>query len=205
VSIVSDNRFRGYSLSDGRPAGILDLSYDDPSGFYGTASASAVASRNHGLQPLGFLLNAGYARRLASGLTVDSGVTHSSYSTYSNRGGNRSYTEVYAGVSGKFVTARIYASPDYLKHGSLYGELSSSLPLGAKLRLDGHAGLLVPLRQSSYQESYGRDFDWRIGVTHQSGPLSVQAAWIAVRPGHDLYRYRYHHRDALILSLTYAL
>jgi uncharacterized protein (TIGR02001 family) len=205
ATILSDNRSRGYSLSDGRPAAIVDLSYDHPSGLYGTVSGSVVATRHDGLQPLGLLLNAGYAERLNTGLTVDAGVTHSRYSRYSNRAAETAYTEVYAGLSGKFLTGRIYVSPDYLEHGSLYGELNGSLPLAAKLRLSGHAGLLVPFRQSSYDESYGRDVDWRIGITRQSGPLSLQAAWTAVRPGHEPYRYGYHHRNALVVSMTYAL
>jgi uncharacterized protein (TIGR02001 family) len=204
VSVFTDNRFRGYSLSDGRPVAILDLSYDHPTGLYGTVSGSVVASRGDGLRPLGLILNGGYAKRLSLGPTVDGGVTHSEYSTYSNRAAKRSYTEVYAGISGKLLTGRIYLSPDYLKHGSLYGELNGNLPVGSKLHLSAHAGLLIPLRQAAY-EPYGRDVDWRIGLVRQFGPVSVQAGWTAVRPGHELYRYRYHHRDALVFGLTYSL
>lgn len=205
VSIYTDDRFRGYSLSDSRPVGIVDLSYDDPSGLYGALSGRIVASRGDGVQPLGLILNAGYAKRLSSGLTLDGGITHSEYSRYSYRAAARSYTEAYAGLSGRFLAARIYASPDYLKHGTLYGELDGNIPLGAKLRLTGHVGLLVPLRKGADGESYGKDVDWRIGVTRQIGAVSIQAAWTAVRPGHDLYRERYHHRDALVVGLIYAL
>src|SRR5436190_194451 len=49
VSIFSDDRFRGYSLSDGRPVGILDLSYDAANGLYGALSGSVVATRHDGL------------------------------------------------------------------------------------------------------------------------------------------------------------
>jgi uncharacterized protein (TIGR02001 family) len=204
VSVFSDNRFRGYSLSDGRPVGILDLSYDDPGGFYGALSGSIVASRGDGLRPLGLVLNAGYAKRLPSGLTIDGGITHSEYSTYSDRAADRSYTEVYAGISGRLLTGRIYISPDYLKHGSVYGEINANVPIATKLRLSGHVGILVPLQRTAY-ENYRPDLDWRVGLVRQFGPVSVQAAWTAVRPGHDLYQYRYHHRDALVLGLTYAL
>lgn len=205
ASIFTDDRFRGYSLSDGRPVGILDLSYDDQSGLYGAVSGSIVASRDDGLQPLGLILNAGYAKRLFSGITLDSGITHSEYSRYSYRAAARSYTEVYAGLSGKYLAARIYASPDYLHHGTIYGELDGNLNVTARLRLIGHLGLLVPLRESAHEEGYGSDVDWRIGAARQLGPVSIAAAWTAVRPGHDLYREHYHRRDALVLSLTYAL
>src|SRR4051794_25476402 len=95
VSVFSDNRFRGYSLSGGRPVGILDLSYDAPNGFYAALSGSVVATRHDGLRPLGIQLNGGYAKRLSSGLTVDAGVTHSNYFAYSSKGTRKSYTEGY--------------------------------------------------------------------------------------------------------------
>jgi uncharacterized protein (TIGR02001 family) len=204
VSLFSDDRVRGYTLSDGRPVGIVDLSYDDATGLYGALSASAVATRN-GLQPLGLVLNAGYAKRLTSGITLDSGVTHSVYSKYSDRRAAKSYSEAYAGFSGKFLTARLYASPDYLKGGTVYGELIATAPLASNLSLSGHAGLLIPLGNGGSGYSYRREIDWRIGVTRQFGPLSVQAAWTGVSPGQNLYRYDYHSRNALVFGFTYAL
>jgi hypothetical protein len=192
-------------LSDGRPVGILDLSYDHSSGLYGALSGSAVATRDDGLQPLGLILNLGYAKRLASGITIDAGATHSAYSRYSDRRAARSYTEVYAGLSGKFLTGRVYVSPDYLTGGTLYGEFVATAPIADNLQLSGHAGLLVPLGRSQTGYSYRREFDWRIGITRQLGPVSLQAAWTGVRPAQNLYRYGYHSRDALVLGLTYAL
>src|SRR6476620_5040716 len=46
ISIFSDDRFRGYSLSDGYPVGIFDLSYDAPSGLYGAVSGSMAATHS---------------------------------------------------------------------------------------------------------------------------------------------------------------
>jgi uncharacterized protein (TIGR02001 family) len=205
VSIFSDDRFRGYTLSDGRPVGILDLYYDDRSGLYGTLSGKLVASKHEGVRPLGLILNAGYAKRLPSGLTIDVGVTHSAYSEYSDRAAARSYTEAYAGLSGKLLTARVYASPDYLKGGSLYGEVIATAEIASKLTLSGHAGLLVPLGASGQSCTYRREFDWRIGIARQFGPFMLQAAWTGVSPRQNLYRYGYHSRNALVVGLTYAL
>jgi uncharacterized protein (TIGR02001 family) len=202
VSIFSDDRFRGYTLSDGRPLGIIDLYYDDPSGFYGTLSGKLVASEREGLKPLGLILNAGYAKRLSSGLTIDAGVTHSSYSEYSDRAPARSYTEAYAGLSAKFLTARIYASPDYLKGGTVYGEVIATAEIAPKLSLSGHAGLLVPLEDSRNGYRYRREFDWRIGIARQFGPVALQAAWTGVQPGQNFYRYGYHSREAFVVGLT---
>ena len=205
VSILSDDRFRGYTLSDGRPVGTLDFYYDDPSGFYGSFSGKLVASEHEGPRPLGLIFNVGYARRLPSGLTIDGGVTHSAYSEYSDRAAARSYTEVYAGLSRKLLTGRIYASPDYLKGGTIYGELNANAEILPKLTLSGHAGLLVPLGESGHGYAYRREFDWRVGIARQFGPVTVQGAWTGVGPGQNLYRYGYHRRNALVVGVTYAL
>src|SRR4030095_5232687 len=81
VSLLSDARLRGYSLSAGRPVGQLDLSYDDPGGFYAGLSASLVAY--HGVKPLGLQENIGFAKPLAGGPTIDVGIVNSNYSRHS--------------------------------------------------------------------------------------------------------------------------
>lgn len=205
VSLFNDLRFRGYSLSDGRPAGILDLSYDAPNGLYGAVSGSVVASRSEGLKPLGFILNGGYATRVSPRMSVDLGVTHSSYSKYSDRAASLSYSEVYTGVSGKLVSARINLSPDYVKGGSAYGELNGNWPLGKNMSFSAHAGLLVPFRTVHPGYRYSEDLDWKLGIARVAGPVSIEAAWSAVRPGQGAYRDRRHKRNALIVGLTYSL
>jgi uncharacterized protein (TIGR02001 family) len=207
VSIFSDDRFRGYSISGGHPVGLLDLSYDAAGGVYANVSASVVASSGDGLRPLGLQVNGGYAKRLSSSVTLDLGVVHSNYTHYSSRGSARSYTEAYAGLTGKLVSTRLYLSPDYLKpHAwTLYGEVDGNLPVATRLRLLGHIGMLVPLRSGGDGEDYRREIDWRVGVARDFGPISLHLAWTGVRPGHDPYRNREHGRSALILGLSYAL
>jgi uncharacterized protein (TIGR02001 family) len=209
ISVFSDDRFRGYSLSDGRPAGILDLSYDAPSGFYGALSGSVVLSRNDSLQPLGLQLNGGYAKRLRSGLTLDLGIVHSNYSSFSSRGPGRSYTELYAGLGGKRVSSRIYVSPDYLRRGgwTLYSEVDANLPVARKLRISGHAGMLVQLNGRSNGEAYRPEFDWRLGLARDFGRLTVNVAWTGAGPDRDLYQRRSssYGRNALIAGVTFAL
>jgi uncharacterized protein (TIGR02001 family) len=207
VSIFSDDRFRGYSLSEGRPVAILDLSYDAPNGLYGAISGSVVATRHDGLQPLGFQLNGGYAKRLSSGFTLDGGLVHSNYSAYSSRRTGRSYTEAYFGVAGKLLSSRIYVSPDYLKPGTwtIYGELDASLPVAKKLHLTGHIGMLAPLDRRGGGEIYRRELDWRLAVARDFGPVTVNVAWTGLRHGHDLYQYRSYGRRTLIFGITYVL
>lgn len=205
VSLFNDYRFRGYSLSDGRPVGIVDLSYDVRNGLYGAVSGSLVASRGEGLKPLGLILNGGYATRVSSRFAVDLGVTHSSYSKYSDRAASLSYTEVYAGISGKLLSARLNVSPDYVKGGSVYGEVNGNWRLRQNLSLTAHVGVIVPFSRVHPGYRYSEDLDWRLGFAQQLGPVSLQAAWSAVRPGRGAYRDRNHKRDALILGLTYSL
>src|SRR5436309_441909 len=57
ISIFTDDRYRGASLSDGRPVAILDFAYDAPSGFYGALTGKAATTRDEGLRPLGLIVN----------------------------------------------------------------------------------------------------------------------------------------------------
>jgi uncharacterized protein (TIGR02001 family) len=208
VSIFSDHRFRGYSLSGGRPVGILDFSYDAPNGFYAALSGSIVATRHDGLQPLGLQLNGGYAKRLSSGITVDLGIVHSNYSTYSSRGPGRSYTEVYAGLAGKILSSRISVSPDYLKPGAwtLYGEVDANVPAAKKLRVTGHVGILAPLDRRGYSgDTLKPELDWRLGLARDVGPVTLSVAWTGISRNRDLYQERSYGRRALIVGVTCAL
>lgn len=178
VSIFSDARFRGYSLSDEHPAAFLDLSYDDPSGVYGAISASAFAYDEAAVRPLGLQINGGYVRRVSSGTTVDVGVVHSRYSRYSTRGTSESYTEIYGGLTHKFITSRLYASPHYFDAGvwTLYGELDANVSPARKLRLHGHVGMLVPIRDTRTRR-LETGYDWRLGISREVGPASVHGTW----------------------------
>lgn len=204
LSVFSDDRLRGYSVSDGYPVGILDLSYDVSTGFYGALSARAVA--DDGVHPLSLQLNAGYATRVSSALTLDVGVVHTNYSHYSAVGSGRSYAEAYAGLAGKFVTSRVYFSPDYFgaRRRTLYTELDGHLPPVHKITINAHAGLLVPI--SSTGQRYRSDYDWRLGVVRSFGRVSVQADWVnAPPPPRDSYGIRRPRHNALVFGLTWAL
>ncbi|MEP7129667.1 MAG: TorF family putative porin [Sphingomicrobium sp.] len=207
ISVLSDDRFRGYSLSDSRPTGNFDLSYDAPGGLYGAFSGIVVLTRHDGLQPLGLQLNGGYARRLSSGLTLDLGIVHSNYSSYSSRGRGQSYTELYAGLGGKILSSRIYVSPDYLKRGgwTLYSEVDANVPAGKTLRVSGQVGMLVQLEGRRNGEPYRPEFDWRLGFSRDFGRLTGTVAWTGTGPDHDLYQRRSYGRSAFVAGVTFAL
>jgi uncharacterized protein (TIGR02001 family) len=208
ISIFSDDRFRGYSLSGGQPVGIVDLSYDAPDGFYAALSGSAVATRHDGLQPLEVELNGGYAKRLSSGLTTDFGIVHSNYSEYSSRKSAKSYTEAYAGLAGKVLSSRISVSPDYLQRGAwtVYGEVDANLPAGKRLRVTGHIGILAPLDGRGYSgDTLRPELDWRLGLARDVGPVTLSVAWTGISHNRDLDQERSYGRQALTFGITYAL
>ena len=206
VSIYSDDRFRGISVSDGRPVTTLDVSYDAPNGLYAGLSASLVASRDEGLKPLSLVLNGGYAKRLSSGLAADVGIIHSRYSHYSGLSSGRDYSEIYAALTGKVIGARVSLSPNYLGRAgwTFHGEVTTHFDLTQQTVLEGSAGLLVPLRQSSYPGSYVSQLDARLGIVHRLGPIALHAALTTHSGSSAIYGGRGHGRTALVIGISSA-
>jgi uncharacterized protein (TIGR02001 family) len=205
VSAFSDAQFRGYSLSGGRPVAIADLSYDHPSGAYASLSVSAIAE--DGVRPFSLQLGGGYARRLSSGTTFDLGIVHSAYRYYSSGMAANSYTEVYAGLARGILSSRLSFSPHYFRAGqwTLYGEVNANAGLTPRLRLDGHVGLLVPVRTPDYLNGSRIEHDWRLGLTREFGRLSLHGHVTGGGPGRDFYRGREHRRTRLVVGATFAL
>jgi uncharacterized protein (TIGR02001 family) len=206
VSLYSDLRFRGYSLSEGRPVGIFDFAYDHPSGFYTGASATAVLRRGGNPAPLGLQLVGGYAKRLRAGTTLDFGITHSTYSHYSSTARGTSYTELYAGIARGALSSRIFLSPHYFERGRWtgYAEANANVSPLRRWSIEGHVGVHVPLRTPA-DERYRTEFDWRVGLAREVGPLSLHAAWSDGTPGYDEYRGRRHSRSALVVGASWVL
>lgn len=203
VSVFSDDRYHGLTLSDGRPIASLDLSYDSSTGLYGALSGTAVASRE-GPRPLRITANAGFARPIGRDLTADVGIVHWRSSHYSGLASGHSYTELYAGVAHKEVTARLSLSPSYgdTSHWMVRGAIGTRKGLSEKLSLD--AELAASL---SVDGGYERPvWDARVGLTRRIGSFSLQAAVTARGP--SMIRYyagREHHRAALVIGIGKAL
>jgi len=188
ASLLSDDRFRGFSLSDGHPVGTLELSYDDPSGFYAAASGTVVENGGDRLHPLGVNLNAGYAAAVGRDLTADLGIVHARYSRYSGLRSGLSYTEIYAGVSGKMLSSRIYFSPHYLGRGATaYAELNAQVPAGHDFTIEGHTGLFVPFYAYSGGSRSRTRYDWSIGLSRPAGRFILRAALSGGGPRQDYY------------------
>lgn len=205
VSVYSDNRFRGYSLSEERPVAVLDLSYDDASGVYAALSGSGVESRE-GLRFLGVQLNGGYAKRLRSGLTLDVGAVHSAYTSYSGLGGSRSYTELYAGMTLKSVSSRLSISPDYFGRGwTVHPEVTGQIQPARNLNISADIGLLIPLSHATYWKRSYAIYDARLGVDRAIGRFTLHGAVTSRGKDRNVYTGHRASRNAIIVGLSYAL
>jgi uncharacterized protein (TIGR02001 family) len=207
VSIFTDDRFRGVSVSDGRPVGSLDLSYDAPNGMYASLSGTVVATRDEGLKPLSGVVNGGYAKRLRSGLTLDTGANYTRYSHYAGLSSGRDFAEFYAGLAGNNLAGRISVSPNYfgVPHWTAHGQADAHFDLSRNLTLKAEAGMLTPLGRSAYEGSLHTQFDGRVGIARRTGPLTLHAA-ISGRSGTDaIYSARGHGQFALVFGVSIAL
>ncbi len=203
LSLVSDYRFRGESLSDEQPAAQMNVVYDHPAGWYAGAFGSTIQLAKQSSRNLQVLAYAGYARRTTSGRSWELGADYSAFSG----AGDYNYEEVYAGVVSGNVSGRIYYAPDYFGRGpgTLYAELNGSRRFQNLLRLLGHFGVLRRNSVSMVTDGSGRyRFDVLTGVGIDLGQASIQLAWVATRNSNATYGAvdESQHRDAFVLSLS---
>lgn len=203
ISLKSDERFRGRSLSDGRPVATLDLSYDSKSGPYAGGSVTAILTGKERAGLLGARAYAGYATRTATGIGLDSGIA--SYLFTNRYSGNREdqYVEVYAGMSKGALSAYLRFSPDYLGRHTpvIYADISAARQLAPKWRLSGHLGVLA--QTSGAPDLGGRRsrYDTRLGISRTLGSFEAQAAWTFAGPGGQYFQGPWHGHSAVTLSL----
>src|SRR5205809_1401108 len=114
VSVVSDYRYRGISLSDNEPAAQLGVTYDDATGWYAGAFVSTTKSAAYDTRGAQLISFAGYAWRMPSGLSLDVGADYSVVTATPRY----NYPEVYAGFAFQNVSARLYYAPRYFGQNS---------------------------------------------------------------------------------------
>jgi uncharacterized protein (TIGR02001 family) len=204
VSVWSEERLRGYALSEGHPVARLDLSYDDPSGFYGAFSGSVVYSNEYGLKPLDLQENIGFAKQLRGGPTIDVGIHQSNYTRYSSEERSAAYTEFYAGLIGKVISTHFYVSPNYFYSDTWrgYGEVEAGIRPRRGLFLSAHAGLSVPLNHNLWW--YPTQYDWRVGAAQDVGRLTLHLDLSGGGPDEDYYEGNAHGRTALVGGASFV-
>jgi uncharacterized protein (TIGR02001 family) len=192
VSAVSDARYRGASVSHGRPAFDVTASLDSPSGLYGGAAASASPEAHASLNLIGLEEYVGYARRAGGGLVVDVGIAN--YQRWSHEADGRyGYleTETYAGVRRGDVSAYIFYSPHYYSDGvrTLYAQLEVQRTIAGPWRVFGHSGVLTPLSApySPYSAPRGEEVDASVGISRSFRAAKAFVAWTIGPPGRTYY------------------
>ena len=185
ASLLSDYRYRGVSLSQNKPAAQLALAYDHASGWYGGVFASTVqlGYPHRELQAVAF---AGYASRMPSGLSWETGADYSVFT------GSQSYdyAEMYVGVSYENVSTRLYYAPRYFgqKSGVIYGEINASQPLLDRVRLLAHGGVLRNNGEGGYGLRPDRHvFDASVGVAVDFDQFNLQLSWVGISSENTLY------------------
>ena len=199
VGIESDYRFRGVSLSDGRPDGRLSVSYDHDSGAFAGATATQVefTRGRHSTQLLGY---AGLVVRATPELSGEFGVARSTFT----RDARYDYSEVFAGAVSERWSLRAYYAPDYFGFGraTTYLELDANAPLATKWRVFGHVGALTAHGSGAIEDQRRTRVDVRFGVgLSVTESVDVQLAWVgASRGGPYVVEYN-TRREALVLGV----
>jgi len=197
IAVESDQRFRGVSLSDGKPDLRLSLAYDAPNGWYGGASATGVEFERESRQ-LELLVYAGHVWAAGVGAHWELGITAAHFT-----GGTRyDYQEVFVGLLAERWSARVYYSPDYYSAGTptAYAELNNAVPVRTNLRAFGHVGALSRLRGSGQRTRV----DLRAGLAFARDAWELQLAWHGIgRDGSYPSAYE-RQRTGWVLSAIYS-
>ena len=199
--LASDDRLRGYSVSNGRPTASIALGYDAPSGLY-VDGAATIASRPEALVLTGASVDAGYAWRTANAVVIDVGVTRRQFTRYANGRRATGYGEIYAGAGGRNLSARLSYSPDYFAAGvhNLYGSLDGAVRADTKLRFTAHAGLNVYLSPVRIAALRSVQYDVSVGAARRTGPIDVRLEMSSGGPNADYFSGRRRTKTAVVVS-----
>lgn len=183
VSVVSDYRFRGISLSNEKVALQSTLTASHESGFYVGAWGSTLPdSPLYGKYELD--LYAGFATEIAPGTSVDIGAIYYVYPGNQSFAGPSDYIEVVGKLSHDLgpvsATGTVAYAPDqnslgsddniYLNLGLGYGIANTPVTLNAALGYtDGSLGALAP---------GGNYLDWMLGASFAAGPATFTVQYI---------------------------
>jgi uncharacterized protein (TIGR02001 family) len=189
LSVESDYRLRGISLTGQRPSASLDLSYDASSGVYLGGSLIGAVPPGRGVSRLGTIAYAGYALRGDGGRTYDFGVSDTRLESYgqvqSPYGGAAypvsrpiRYDEFYAAASTEHFRLAVQYSPNYIASHTqaLYVDLSGSARPAPGWRVFAYAGFLEPLEKPALSTFRSR-WDGRVGVSRDFGRTNLHLAF----------------------------
>lgn len=206
VALQNQYLFRGYSISAHRPVAILNLSYDHASGVYASGSAIGVLDRSDNPAALGVIGDIGYGRRISPSLSVDAGVDVTHYFQNPAVSESAGFTQAYVGASGRRFSGHLFYSPNYYASGvqTLYGEIETSAPIRAKIRLSAHLGYLDYLSAPAGFQFRDNQYDWRAGAARQFGRVDVHADISGGGPNPDYYGAGPHAKTSVVVGANVA-
>jgi len=191
VALLSDNRYRGESLTDGRPALQAAVNFDHSTGLFlgALASTDRIEPAVSGLSAQ---LYAGYARSFSERTSWDIGIVTylfpNALHTLGERGNG--YSEAFVGASYDTVNARLYYSDDYSFGAggkAVYLEVNASRPLNERVALIGHLGYL-DRRQTGQPLAGGQDrsqLDFKAGIAIDVSGVILELSVVGTNARHD--------------------
>jgi len=184
VTLASDYRIRGVSLTDGRGVAVASLAYDHESGAYAGGSVVAHDPAERDVRLLGWQGYAGVSGRLRTGTSWDVGMTRVDMAPYFDRRYSLEYTQVHVGLAHGDVSGRLSVASGYPRKGveTAYAELNAALRPAEGWRLLGHVGLQSRLTERRRGDDDER-FDVTLGVARSFGKRAeAQLSWTAITP-----------------------
>jgi uncharacterized protein (TIGR02001 family) len=181
ISVLSDYRYRGVSLSEGRPALQAQLGRDFGRGGYAGMQASTVRLEAQAGDDLQLQPYAGLVRRLGRGWHWEAGAQYTAFV----RSGEYDYPEAFAGIGTEHAGVRLFYSNRYFgQWPAWYAAFDGNRALSPRWRLLGHVGVL---RSMGGDIEYRRD--WTAGLGLGVGVYELQLAWSGVdEDAHPAYR-----------------
>jgi uncharacterized protein (TIGR02001 family) len=182
VSLDSDYRLRGVSLTSNRSALAFSLAYDHSSGAYAGAAVVVHDFADSGGRLLGHMEYVGYAAQGPGGYAWDVGIDNQDFVPYGPQRFHLRYSEAYVGVSKGDLSARVYYSPNYLPSWgtTVYLDLNGVLRPADNWRLSGHAGALVPA--GGGDGPVRTRYDLRLGVARDFKAGEIRANFTTAFP-----------------------
>ena len=187
AGLVSDYRYRGISLSNGRPAAQAFLNLEHDSGLYAGLWASTLGSGAIRESEVDF--TAGFSRTIGESVTID---LSGSYFSYPAAGaGNYFETRASATLSGGGASAKVGISfvpaqsatrgEDGRRRSNLYlfGTADYAVP-ATPLTLSAGLGF----ERGAFDEvENGGKWDWSLGAEAAIEPARLGLAWVGSNTG----------------------
>jgi hypothetical protein len=184
LSVLSDYRIRGVSITGRRPALSLSVADDLANGVYFGGSVIGQEGPEHSPHRVGHMEYMGYAFR-KDDLAWEVGADNQDISVYTQPTKLRlKYSEAYVGVSSEALNARVYYSPNYLRSGLnvAYAEVNGMVRPADAWKLTAHVGFFKPISGTEGTGVRRDRVDLRFDVVRRLGPAELTLGWATASP-----------------------